>query len=76
MGWEWLIPVIASVAGSATSAGLGSLMAPDQPKPKQPGQGLDSIAQANQGLGQQQQGLMSDDIIMQYLSQAAGRKAG
>lgn len=73
----WVIPILASIAGGLASTGLSSALAPDPQKPKPPpGQGLDSIAQANQGLGQQQQGMMSDDILMQFLSGSAGRKAG
>lgn len=72
----WWVPIVAALASTAAGAGLNKLMTPDPQKPKQPGQGLDSIAQANQGLGQQQQGVMSDDILMQFLAGSAGRKAG
>jgi hypothetical protein len=69
----WWVPIVAAIAGSAASAGLNKLMAPDPTKPQEQAGKLGSIQQAQQG--QQIIDPMAEDILQQYLAGAAQRKA-
>lgn len=63
---EWLIPILASMAGSIASAGAGELLANDPAKPKPSFQKMNTTSQAEADA--KNANIMQDDILQQYLS--------